>query len=117
MDLEKYKDKEILMITPNAQKLNILDNFTKDSSLYNIKFMTIEEFKENYFYSYDEKTIDYLMNKYNLHIDIAKIYLENLYFIDLNKNYHHSKLQTLKNVKKDLIENKALLIEFSIIMM
>ena len=108
MDLEKYKDKEILMITPNAQKLNILDSFTKDSSLYNIKFMTIEEFKENYFYYYDEKTIDYLMNKYSLHIDIAKIYLENLYFIDLNKDYHHSKLQTLKNVKKDLIENNLI---------
>ncbi len=108
MDLEKYLDKDILFMTPNAEKLNILDDFISQDKLYNIKFMTKNEFLNNYFFTYDEKTIDYLMSKYSYHFSIATIYLENLYFIDLNKNYHHPKLKKLKELKQELIANNLL---------
>ena len=102
MDIEKYQDKEILMITPNEEKLNILDKFTNQNKLYNIKFMTIEEFQKNYFFDYDERAVSYLMDKYNFQIDVAGIYLKNLYLIDLEKTYHHSKLKKLKQIKEEL---------------
>lgn len=43
------------MICPNEEKMKILDILKNDNNIYNIKFMTIEEFKNNYFFSYDEK--------------------------------------------------------------
>lgn len=108
MDIEKYQDKEILMITPNEEKLNILDKFTNQNKLYNIKFMTIEEFQKNYFFDYDERAVSYLMDKYNFQIDVAGIYLKNLYLIDLEKTYHHSKLKKLKQIKEELLESNLI---------
>ncbi len=109
MNLEKYKDKEILILTPNSEKLNILDSLSLENSLYNIKFMTEKEFLDNYFFSYDVPAIDYIMNKYKYHYDVCKVYLNNLYFIDLDKTYTHSKLNELKRIKQDLLSNKLLI--------
>lgn len=108
MDISKYQDKDLLMITPNEEKLNILDKFTNENKLYNIKFMTIEEFQKNYFFDYDERAVSYLMDKYNFQIDVAGIYLKNLYFIKLDKTYHHSKLIKLQQIKKELLDSSLI---------
>ena len=88
-----------LIVCPNATKIKILNEQMQDDKLYNIKFMTKEEFKNNYFYSYDEETLYYLLKKYNYNLDVAKIYLKNLYVIDENKDYKNTKLVFLKNLK------------------
>lgn len=106
--LEKYKNEELLIICPTEEKMKILTNLQNDKNIYNIKFMTIEEFKNNYFFSYDEKTIYYLMNKYNYNIDVCKVYLNNMYPIDISKSYKSEKLQFLNNLKQELINNKLL---------
>ena len=106
--LEKYKNEELLIICPTEEKMKILANLQNDKNIYNIKFMTIEEFKNNYFFSYDEQTIYYLMNKYNYNIDVCKVYLNNMYPIDTNKLYKSEKLQFLTNLKQELIDNKLL---------
>ena len=49
------------------------------------------------------------MNKYNYNIDVCKVYLNNLYVIDINKEYKSNKLIFLKELKKELIENNLLL--------
>ena len=97
-----------IIICPNEEKLNILEKYEKDENLHNIKFMTIKEFINNYYFSYNEEAIFYLMNKYNYNIDVAKVYLNNLYFIDIEKKYTHKKLIFLQDIKKELIENKLL---------
>ena len=99
-----------LIICPNSEKLKILSNLSKDKNIYNIKFMTKEEYLSNYYFKYDEKSIFYLMKKYNLHIDVAKVYLNSLYGIDILKVYEDSKLEFLKSIKKDLIDNNLLII-------
>ena len=104
---EFIKD-NLLIICPNEEKIKILDNLSKDDKLYDIKFMTKEEFKNNYYFSYDERTIYYLLNKYKLNLDVAKVYLKNLYVIDINKEYSSSKLKFLQSIKKELLENKLL---------
>ncbi len=103
---EKYKDEEILIIAPNATKLDIL----KDMPLVNVKFMTIEEFMSNYYFDYSNNAIDYLMTTYKYHIDVAKVIIKNLYDISINKEYKSDKLNLLKKIKLDLLNNNLLII-------
>ena len=97
-----------IIICPNEEKLKLLKLYSNDKNITNIKFFTKKEFLSEYYYSYDEKTLFYLMKKYNYHIDVCKKYLNNLYFIDINKDYQSSKLLFLKNLKQELIDNNLL---------
>lgn len=101
-------EKELLIICPTEEKNKILNKLQEQTKLYNIKFMSIEEFKSNYFFSYDEKSIYYLMKKYSYNIDVCKVYLNSLYVIDVDKIYKSEKLNFLKKIKQELI-NKDLL--------
>ena len=47
--MEKLEN-NILVICPNEQKLKILNQLQQESKLYNIKFMTKEEYLKNYFF-------------------------------------------------------------------
>lgn len=107
--MNEFKDKDLLIVCPNAEKVKILDHISQDKTLYNIKFMTKEEYKHNYYFSYDEKALHYLLTKYDYNLDVAKVYLKNLYVIDTNKIYQSPKLNFLKDLKKELNE-KGLLI-------
>ena len=104
-----YQD-NALIICPNATKLKILNELLEENTLYNIKFMTKEEFKNNYYFSYDEKALFYLMKKYHYNLDVAKVYLKNLYVIDENKVYKNKKLNFLKDLKLELLKENLLII-------
>ena len=103
----EYQD-NTLIICPNERKMKILNELMASDKLYNLKFMTKEEFKNNYYFSYDEKTLFYLMHKYNLNLDVAKVYLNNLYVIDTKKEYKSPKLNFLKELKIELQNEKLL---------
>ena len=103
------KDNNLLIICPNEEKMKLLDSFSSEDKLYNIKFMTKKEFVDNYYYKYNDDAIFYLMNKYNYNIDVCKVYLNNLYVIDINKEYNSDKLNFLKNLKQELIDNNLLI--------
>ncbi len=98
----------LLIICPNDTKIQILQEICQKKILINIKFMDIDTFIENYFYKYDNKTVSYIMNKYNTNIDISKMYLEKLYVIDLEKKYKSKKIIFLQELKKDLIKKELL---------
>lgn len=101
-----------IIICPNDEKNNILNSFNNDSKLHNIKFMTKNEFIKNYFFDYDYEAIYYLMKKYKYNLDVCKVYLKNMYVIDIDKTYNNEKLKFLKDLKIELIENK--LIKFNV---
>lgn len=101
--IEKYIRDDILIITPNSYKKRIL---LKQKKLCNIKFMTLSELKQQLLFSYDERAIYYLMKKYHYKYDIAKMYLDNLYYIG---DIQNSKIFHLKNMKEELNEEKLLL--------
>ncbi len=98
----------LLIICPNSYKMRLLDKLSKDDTLYDIKFMTKSEFFENYFFSYDEKAIIFIMKKYNYKLDVVKTLFKYLYVIDENKNYANEKLDLLVKIKNDLISNNLL---------
>ena len=97
-----------LIICEDDYKKYILKELTNNSLFLNIKIMNKKEFFNDYLFKYDEKTISYLVNKYNYKVDIAKMYLNNLYCVE-DKVYKSNKLNFLVDLKKELIENNLLI--------
>ena len=104
MDLVKYIDKDSLLIIPNNIKLKVLEYFNDSKTLLNVKIMSLDELKKEYYFDYKSNTELYLMDKYNLTKDIAFDILNALYYIE-EKDYLGSKLKFLKDIKQDLIDN------------
>lgn len=99
------KDYQIIITTP-ISKNKILKTLNK--KIHNIKIYTIKEFNKLYYFDYNEESIYYLMTNYNIKYDIAKIYINNLYYIE-DKTYKNSKLNFLHSIKMDLLNNKLLI--------
>ena len=102
--LETIKNNTII-ICNNNYKIQILKDIKK---LINIKFMSMDEFIKSYYFDYDEKTILYVIKKYNIKYEIALEYLNNLIYIE-DKNYNNKKLDFLVILKKELIDNNLLI--------
>ena len=76
--MNNFTEDNLLIVCPNEEKIKILDKISTDEKLYDIKFMTKEEYKKNYYYNYDDKALHYLLTKYKYNLNVAKIYLKNL---------------------------------------
>ena len=98
-----------IIICPYDTKRYLLKKISDEHILYNITFYTKEEFISKYYFSYDLKTINYLMNKYKYNIDVCISYLKNMYYIE-DKDYKNNKLKLLSKLKKELIDNNLLYI-------
>ena len=95
-----------IYITNEANKMRLLIVLSKEKRFNNNKFYSFRKLKKKLFFDYNNKTIEYVMNKYNVNINIAKIYLENLYFL---KDLEDNKVKFLNALKKDLDENNLLI--------
>ncbi len=100
---------EKLIICPNEYKMKLLEEKSLNNSFDSVKYMTKNEYINNYLGNYDDKAIMYLMDKYNLQIDVCRVYLDYLKVIDENKIYNNKKLDYLVKIKKELINNKLYL--------
>ena len=93
-------------------KIVILNDYAKKSfikkinKLINVKVITLSELKKKYYFDYDNKAIYFVSNKYNCIFEIAKIYIENIYFIG---DIDTKKVNFLKEVKEELDNNNLLL--------
>ena len=99
--------KEII-ICEDSYKKSILAKMTQSHTFSDVKFYPKKEFFQEYFFTYNEETIAYVVKKLNVKVSIAKMYLQNLFFLE-DKEYRHSKLQFLKNLKEDLDQKKLLI--------
>lgn len=89
-----------LIITEN--KKEILKYLSDNKIMLNLKIMTLNEFKNNYFGFYNEEAIYYLINKYGYKYDIAKTYLNNFLFIpSLKKELEENNLINYTPLFKD----------------
>ena len=71
MELLDNINNKTLIICSNSNKKLILKEMNKYNKLFNIKFMTKDEFYKKCYFDYDEQTIYYLMNKYHIKYDIS----------------------------------------------
>lgn len=81
-----------------------------NQKLFNINSFTKEELTKKLLFDYDRRTIYYLMKTYNLTVDVALMYLENMYYVD-NDDFASPKLNTLLKMKESLITNDKLFID------
>ena len=95
-----------VIVTNEYNKINILEKLTKEKRFNDNKFLSFKELKKKLFFDYDNRAIFFIMENYNVNINIAKIYLENMYFL---KNIDDKKVRFLMDVKKILDENKLLI--------
>lgn len=102
MEIFKYLKDDLLIVTNESFKKHIL---SKTNAMYRLKFMTIKELIQNFTFSYDERAIYYLMKKYDYHYDVAKMYLENLYYID---DINNPNILKLKEIKQELEDHNLL---------
>ena len=92
-------------------KIVILNDYAKKSfikkidKLINVKVITLSELKRKYYFDYDNKAIYFVSNKYNCIPEIAKIYIENIYYL---KDIDDEKINFLKEIKSDLDTNNLL---------
>ena len=98
-----------IVICENDYKNDLLKKLTLNHLFLNVKFFSKKEFIESITYKYDEKAIYYLMKNNNIKVDIAKMYLQNTYYIDVNKKYNNRKLDYLVKLKKELLNNNLLI--------
>jgi len=104
-----FKD-NLVLIVPSNIKDSLIEKVRRENKLLDITFITKSEFIKKVTFDYDNKTIYYLMNKYNIKYEVAKIYLDNIYYIS-DKEYKSSKLNKLVDIKKELIDNNLLIID------
>lgn len=97
-------EKQKIIVCPNEEKIKLLKELNHSKSLHSIKFMNKNEFLRRYYFDYGVEAIFYLMEKYQYNIDVCKVYLENMMVIDCTKNYTSSKLNFLKELKQELID-------------
>lgn len=97
-----FKDNSIVLCNYNIKQ----ELLKRNKELNNVKYMTVSEFIKSYTFSYDEKSIAYLIKKYDISCDIALEYLENLYYI---YDIDNEKINLLKRLKQDLIDNNLLI--------
>ena len=102
-----FLENNLLIVCPNSYKLAILKYLEEEKKIYNIKFMSLTEYKKHLLFDYDEKTIHYLVKK-DIKVDNAITLIDNLYYIE-NKEYNNEKLDYLVKLKKELDDNNLLI--------
>ena len=88
-------------IVPDNIKRNLLIELSKEKDIKNIKFFSLIEIIDMLTFSYDEKSIVYLIEKYNLKYNNAIELLNNIRYIE-DKKYNNKKLDNLLSIKKEL---------------
>lgn len=90
-----------LLITPNEIKEEMILKITSENNLLDIKYISLEELYKKFF-NYDIKAIYYLMNKYKFKYEVAKVYLDNMFYV--KDDFDDDKLKLLLKLKKEVKE-------------
>lgn len=110
MDIKSIIKDNIILAIPNNIKSNILLMLNELDELYNIKIMSLNELVNKLTFSYNEEAIYYLIKKYNIKYEVAKVYLDNIKYVK-NIRYKQKKLNKLSNIKQELIDNNLLIFD------
>lgn len=101
MNLDLLNNK--IIIIDDRLKPSLLDLIS--NNFLNIKIITLSELKRNYYFDYDNEAIYYVYSNYNVIYDVAKKYIDNLYYI---KDLKDDKIAFLSNLKDELDKNGLL---------
>lgn len=106
MDYSKIPTNSVIITLPNLKR-KLLKKIS-NASLKNIKVMTLSELREKFYFSYNERAIYYLMNKYGYVIEVAKMYLTRMYDVNITSS-KIPKVQKIIDLKNELLDNDLLI--------
>lgn len=98
--------KTTLYIVDHSLKKQML---TSVNQLVNHKYMTMDELKKAYVFDYDDEAIYHIMKTRNVKYDIAKNYIENMYFLWNTDCIDDPKIIELKEMYEELKQHKLLI--------
>ena len=78
IELDLLEKENILMICPNNYKEKLLSKFYNEKKLFDISFLTLEQYKKNYYFDYGVDAIKYLVDENKLSPTNAIEILDNL---------------------------------------
>lgn len=107
MDIKNIIKDNIILVIPSTIKTKVLLEINELNEIYDVKIMNLNELISKLTYSYDEEAIYYLINKYKIKCEVAKVYLDNIKYVD-TISYKNNKLNELSRIKKELIDNNLL---------
>lgn len=96
-----------LFITTVPFKNQLLTKFSKKGKIVPVKFMTMEEFLENYFFRVKKEAYFYLLKREKQKISIIEEAVKYLPFL-VHPSYQSKKLNHLKEILEDLEKNHLL---------
>lgn len=102
--LSSIENNSIILTTNNIRK-KILKYIDDNSLLVNAKYMTFKELFDNYYFTYDEETLSYIINKYKIDISTIKEILKFMYY---DYDIKDDKINFINDLKKELF-SKGLL--------
>lgn len=108
MEINELNNK--IVIIRDSYKKTLLKNICDFKTLINIKIITLNELKKKYCFDYNKECIYYVCNKYNVVYDIAKTYIENLYYV--NNESDNEQIRFLYNLKNELLEKKLIKVNY-----
>lgn len=100
-----YVKDDTVLVVPNSIKESVITTITEQKPLTNIKYISLEELRRKVIFDYDERAIFYLMEKYNIKYDVAKIYLDNIIYV-CKSDSKDKKITKLLEIKREIEENK-----------
>lgn len=95
-----------LIITDSVNKKELIKYLSDLDTLVNVKIITFNELITNYYFDYDEKALYFLINKYKVNVDIANIYINNMYYV--NSLSDDDKINYIYNLKQELLDLKLI---------
>lgn len=98
---------EGLLIIPKILKKKVLKRFDELEYLIPLKIITKDEFVKKMTFTYDERALLYLCDKYDYEASICKILLENMRYVS-HDNYNGTKLNDLYALKKELFDKNLI---------
>lgn len=105
----KISDNTILVVL-SSFKQQVIRKLIQQG-LRNVKVMTLDEVRRNFYFDYDDQAIYYLMKQYGYQYDVAKMYLSHFYEVD-QEDFGSLKIQKIIDLKEEL-EQRNLLIHHS----
>jgi len=102
--LEHIKNNTLLVI-PNVIKEEVIYEITCERLLTDIKYISLDELRRKILFDYDDKALHYLSNTYGYKIDVSKMYLDNMVYVE-DMDYSDFRLNKLVELKREIINKK-----------
>ncbi len=107
MNILKSLEENSILLIPTSLRNKVLKYFNDEGIFTNTKIITFNDLKKGLMFDYSNQAIDYVMKNYHVSYQVAKEYLNSIYYLD--DTIVNEKFDFLRKLKKDLDDNNLLI--------